>query len=102
MLRASCRVLQDGLQAFVGNNVQQLKRRPGGPGFTLLPFADGGGRGVQMVRKYGLAEIELDAQLLDVGGVELTHWARTQCIEPTHSYFADRSGLFKRGQVIAQ
>ena len=92
----------DGLQALVGNDVQQLERRAGGMGFALLPLAHRRRRRMQVQREHRLAELQGFAQAFDVGRVELPHRRRANRVELAHRHLADGSRFVERFQVAAQ
>ncbi len=87
----------DGLQALVSDDVEQLEGRSRGMGFALLPLAHGRGRRVQMKREHRLAELQGFAQAFDVGSAEFPHWRRADRVELAHRHLADRTRFMERG-----
>src|SRR3546814_16408865 len=82
--QATCllrRASDDGLQALVGDEIEQLERRPGGMGFALLPLAHRRGRRVQMKSEHRLAELQRFAQAFDVGSTEFPHRRRADSVD---------------------
>lgn len=94
--------LQDGYQALVSDDVQQLQGWPGGPGVALFPLAHRRGRRMQEVRENGLAELQFLAQSLDVVRAELSHRRRADRVELPHRHFADSTSLLQLGEFAAQ
>src|SRR3546814_17067931 len=102
MCQTTCVHLQasdDGLQALVCVEMEQLEGRPGGMGFALLPLAHRRGRRVQMKSEHRLAELQRFAQAFDVGSTEFPHRRRADRVELAHRYLADRSRFVERSQV---
>src|SRR5699024_1989293 len=95
-------VSEDGLQALVGDDIEQFEGWPRGMGVALLPLAHGRGRRVQVKSEHRLAELQRFAQALDVGSAEFPHRRRTDRVELAHRYLADRSRFVERSQVTTQ
>ena len=94
--------LDDGLQALVGDDIQQLERGAGRTGFALLPFAYGRGSGVQVMREYWLAELQVFAQTLDISSTELSYRRWADRVELAHRHLVNRASLNEYRQIAEQ
>lgn len=93
---------KDRLQPLVGNDVQQLERRPCGTGIAVLPLAHGRCGCVQMMRKHRLTEIQPLAQAPNIGSTKLPHRRRAKCIEVTHRHLANYASIMQCSEISAQ
>src|SRR3546814_10159595 len=100
--QATCLLRQasdDGLQALVGDEIEQPERRPGGMCFALLPLAHRRGRRVPLKRAHRLTALQRLAQAFDVVSTEFPHRQRADRAELAHRYLADRSRCVERSTV---
>ncbi len=92
----------NGLQTFVGNDIEEFECRPCGMGFTLLPFAYGRSRRVQKKCKHRLTELQGFAQAFDVRCTKFPDRRRADRVELAHRHLADRSRFVERSQIATQ
>ena len=101
-IKACKHPLEDGLQAFVGNDVQQLERWTRWLGFTLLPLTHRRRGCMQVLCKDRVAELQAFSKAQDVRGIHLAHRRRTDRIELAHRHLVNHTAPHQGGQVATQ